>query len=57
MEKARYLSEFGKPAIRMTKEEKDIIEAAHKEGKFFNCYVVDCALKVAQKEWIKYNSL
>lgn len=48
---ARYLSKFEKPTIRMTKEEKDIIEkAAQKAGKSFNRYVVDCAIKMAQME-------
>ena len=41
----RYLSNFVKPTIRMTPEEKKIIEEkAAKAGKSFNRYIIDCAL-------------
>lgn len=41
----KYLSNFVKPTIRMTREEKDEIEKkASAAGKSFNRYVVDCAL-------------
>ena len=49
----RYLAKFVKPTIRMTEEEKKIIDqAAGKAGKSFNRYVVDCALEKA-KESVK----
>ena len=45
----KYLAKFVKPTIRMTEEEKKIIEiAANKAGKSFNRYVIDCALEKAQ---------
>lgn len=41
----RYLAKFVKPTIRMTAEEKKIIEEkAVKAGKSFNRYMIDCAL-------------
>ena len=46
----RYLAKFVKPTIRMTEEEKKIIEsAALKAGKSFTRYVVDCALEKAEE--------
>lgn len=45
----RYLSKFVKPTIRMTEEEKKVIEqAATKEGKSFNRYIIDAALERAE---------
>lgn len=45
----RYLAKFVKPTIRMTEEEKKIIEkAAISAGKSFNRYMIDCALEKAQ---------
>ena len=45
----KYLANFVKPTIRMTEEEKKIIEqAAVKAGKSFNRYVIDCALAQAK---------
>lgn len=45
----KYLKKFEKPTIRMTAEEKQIIdEAAEKAGKSFNRYMVDCALEAAE---------
>lgn len=47
----RYLANFIKPTIRMTKEEKAIIEkGAIEAGKSFNRFVVDCALEKAKGE-------
>lgn len=44
----KYLSKFVKPTIRMTEEEKQIIEqAAIKEGKSFNRFMIDCAVERA----------
>lgn len=46
----RYLSKFVKPTIRMTEEEKKKIEeAANREGKSFNRFIIDCALKESEK--------
>ena len=46
----RYLAKFVKPTIRMTEEEKKIIEnAAAKAGKSFNRYIIDSALENAKK--------
>ncbi|MCI6516252.1 MAG: DUF1778 domain-containing protein [Lachnospiraceae bacterium] len=45
----RYLAKLVKPTIRMTEEEKKIIEkAAISAGKSFNRYMIDCALEKAQ---------
>ena len=45
----RYLAKFVKPTIRMTEEEKRIIEhAANKAGKSFNRFIIDCALERAE---------
>ena len=45
----RYLANFVKPTIRMTEEEKKIIEqAAVKAGKSFNRYMIDCAIEQAK---------
>lgn len=47
----RYLSKFVKPTIRMTEEEKKIIEeAAKKEGKSFNRFIIDCALNYIESD-------
>lgn len=46
----RYLSKLVKPTIRMTPEEKRIIEdAAMSNGKSFNRFVLDCALEEAER--------
>lgn len=46
----KYLAKFVKPTIRMTPEEKRIIEqAAIKAEKSFTRYIVDCALEKAKK--------
>lgn len=46
----KYLAKFVKPTIRMTPEEKNIIEkAAIEAGKSFTRYIVDCALEKAKK--------
>ena len=46
----RYLSNFEKPTIRMTKEEKKIIsEAAEKIGKSFVRFMVDASLAEAER--------
>lgn len=45
----KYLAKFVKPTIRMTEEEKKIIEqAALKEGKSFNRFMIDCAVERAE---------
>lgn len=45
----KYLKNFVKPTIRMTPEEKQIIDrAAEKSGKSFTRYMVDCALEAAK---------
>lgn len=45
----KYLAKFVKPTIRMTEEEKKIIEqAASKEDKSFNRFMIDCALERAK---------
>ena len=47
----KYLAKFARPTIRMTEEEKKIIEkAAINAGKSFNRYMIDCALEKAQKK-------
>lgn len=44
-----YHAKFVKPTIRMTPEEKTIIEkAAIEAGKSFTRYIVDCALEKAK---------
>lgn len=44
----RYLAKLIKPTIRMTPEEKKIIEeAALRSNKSFNRYIIDCALEKA----------
>lgn len=41
----KYLAKLVKPTIRMTPEEKRIIEEkAIKAGKSFNRFIIDCAL-------------
>lgn len=46
----RYLAKFVKPTIRMTEEEKKIIEqGATKAGKSFNRFVIDCALEKSKE--------
>lgn len=46
----RYLAKFVKPTIRMSEEEKKIIDAAaERNGKSFTRYMVDCALKAAEE--------
>lgn len=46
----RYLKKFEKPTIRMTKEEKELInQASQKVDKSFNRFVLDCALEEAEK--------
>ncbi len=45
----KYQAKFEKPTIRMTPEEKKIIEqAASRSGKSFNRFMVDCALEAAE---------
>ena len=45
----QYLAKLVKSTIRMTEEEKKIIEkAAVSAGKSFNRYMIDCALEKAQ---------
>lgn len=47
----RYLAKFVKPTIRMTEEEKKIIEqAASRSGKSFNRFMIDCALEKAHTD-------
>lgn len=47
----KYLAKFARPTIRMTEEEKKIIEkAAISAGKSFNRYMIDCALEKAPKD-------
>ena len=42
----KYLKDFEKPTIRMTKEEKKIIlQGAIKAGKSFNRFMIDCAIR------------
>lgn len=44
----KYLAKFVKPTIRMTEEEKRIIEqAAMSTGKSFNRFMIDCAVEKA----------
>ena len=51
----RYLAKLVKPTIRMTEEEKKIIEkAAISAGKSFNRYMIDCALEKAQQKGVYY---
>lgn len=46
----RYLAKFEKPTIRMTPEEKKIIEqGARAAGKSFTRFMVDCALKATEE--------
>ena len=46
----RYLAKLVKPTVRMTPEEKEIIEnAAAKAGKSFTRFMVDCALEESKK--------
>ncbi len=46
----RYLKKFEKPTVRMTPEEKRIIEqGARSSGKSFTRFMVDCALEVAER--------
>lgn len=46
----KYLAKLVKPTIRMTPEEKEIIEqGAEKAGKSFTRFMVDCALKAAEE--------
>ena len=50
----KYLAKFVKPTIRMTAEEKEIIErGALAAGKSFNRFVVDCAIEKASSTEIK----
>ena len=45
----KYLAKFEKPTIRMTPEEKKIIEqGAISSGKSFTRFMVDCALEKAK---------
>lgn len=45
----RYLAKLVKPTIRMTEEEKQIIEqGAIKAGKSFNRFMIDCALQISE---------
>ena len=45
----KYLAKFEKPTIRMTPEEKKLIEeGATCAGKSFNRFMVDCALEKAK---------
>lgn len=47
----RYLAKFVKPTIRMTEEEKRIIEqAAAEAGKSFNRFMIDCAIEKSKSE-------
>ena len=49
----RYAEQFERPHLRMTKEEKELIEkAAANSGKSFNAFVVDAALEKAKNEAI-----
>ena len=51
----KYLAKFARPTIRMTEEEKKIIEkAAISAGKSFNRYMIDCALEKAQQKGVYY---
>ncbi len=46
----RYLAKFIKPTIRMTEDEKKIIEkAAIKANKSFNRFMIDCAIEKANE--------
>ena len=46
----KYLAKFVKPTVRMTAEEKKIIEqGARQAGKSFNRFMIDCALEVVEK--------
>ena len=46
----RYLEKLAKPTVRMTPEEKQIIEqAAQRSGKSFNRFMIDCALEKANE--------
>lgn len=47
----RYLKKLVKPTVRMTPEEKEVIEqAAISCGKSFNRYMIDCALDKAKED-------
>ena len=46
----KYLAKLEKPTIRMTPEEKKVIEqGARAAGKSFTRFMVDCALKAAEE--------
>jgi uncharacterized protein (DUF1778 family) len=46
----RYLDKLIKPTIRMTPEEKEIIEnGAIKANKSFNRFMIDCAIEASKK--------
>jgi uncharacterized protein (DUF1778 family) len=46
----KYLAKFVKPTIRMTPEEKEIIEnSAIKANKSFNRFMIDCAIEASKK--------
>ena len=46
----KYLAKFVKPTIRMTEEEKSIIDqGANIAGKSFTRFMVDCALKATEE--------
>lgn len=46
----KYLAKFVKPTVRMTADEKKIIEqGARKAGKSFNRFMIDCALETAER--------
>jgi uncharacterized protein (DUF1778 family) len=46
----KYLAKFVKPTIRMTADEKKIIEqGARQAGKSFNRFMLDCALEAIER--------
>jgi uncharacterized protein (DUF1778 family) len=46
----KYLAKLVKPTIRMTAEERKIIEQGAREaGKSFNRFMIDCALEAVER--------
>lgn len=46
----KYLAKLVKPTVRMTAEEKRIIEhGARQAGKSFNRFIIDCALEKCEE--------